>query len=101
MRDARYAMMRVETLAVHAGHEVDAATGAVATPIHLSTTFERDAEGNYPHGYIYARSANPNRNALTVAPATLGSCTEASAFASQPAATAPTPQASMSGPPPA
>ena len=40
--------MRIETLAVHAGHAIDPATGAVATPIHLSTTFERDAEGGYP-----------------------------------------------------
>src|ERR1043165_6077863 len=75
-------MMRVETLAVHAGHEVDAATGAVATPIHLSTTFERDAEGNYPHGYIYGRSANPNRSALEAALAALEGGAEAAAFAS-------------------
>ena len=56
--------IRIETLAVHAGHAIDAATGAVATPIHLSTTFERDAEGGYPHGFSYGRSANPNRQAL-------------------------------------
>jgi cystathionine gamma-synthase len=75
-------MMRVETLAVHAGHEVDPATRAVAAPIHLSTTFERDAEGNYPHGYIYGRSANPNRHALEVALAALEGGAEAAAFAS-------------------
>ena len=40
--------LRIETLAVHAGHAIDPATGAVAPPIHLSTTFERDAEGGYP-----------------------------------------------------
>src|SRR2546423_15145775 len=74
--------MRIETLAVHAGHEVDAATGAVATPIHLSTTFERDAEGNYPHGFIYGRSANPTRNALEKALAALEGGEEAAAFAS-------------------
>ena len=79
-------MMRVETLAVHAGHEVDAATGAVATPIHLSTTFERDAEGNYPHGYIYGRSANPNRHALEVALAALEGGADAAAFGSGSAA---------------
>lgn len=75
-------MMRVETLAVHAGHEVDSATGAVAAPIHLSTTFERDAEGNYPSGYIYGRSANPNRQALETALAALEGGAEAAAFAS-------------------
>ena len=75
-------MMKIETLAVHAGHEVDPATGAVATPIHLSTTFERNAEGNYPHGYIYGRSANPTRNALETALAALEGGAEAAAFAS-------------------
>ena len=49
--------MRIETLAVHAGHAIDPATGAVAAPIHLSTTFERDAEGGYPHGYSLRRAA--------------------------------------------
>src|SRR6195256_696553 len=74
--------MRIETLAVHAGHEIDAATGAVATPIHLSTTFERDAEGGYPHGFIYGRSANPNRQALEEGLAALEGGEEAFAFAS-------------------
>ena len=36
--------MRIETLAVHAGHAVDPATGAVTPPIHLSSTFERDPD---------------------------------------------------------
>ena len=40
--------MRIETLAVHAGRRVDFSTGAVATPIHLSTTFERDPDGIAP-----------------------------------------------------
>ncbi len=89
--------MRIETLAVHAGHEVDAATGAVATPIHLSTTFERDAEGNYPHGYIYGRSANPNRNALEVAMAALEGGEEAAAFGSGLAASSAVLQALAAG----
>ena len=74
--------LRVETLAVHAGHEIDAATGAVATPIHLSTTFERDAEGGYPHGYVYGRSANPNRHALEEGLAALEGGEDAAAFSS-------------------
>jgi cystathionine gamma-synthase len=90
-------MMRVETLAVHAGHEVDAATGAVAAPIHLSTTFERDAEGNYPHGYIYGRSANPNRQALEVALAALEGGKEAAAFGSGLAASSAVLQSLASG----
>ena len=97
MRDAKYAVMRVEMLAVHAGHEVDSATGAVATPIHLSTTFERDAEGNYPHGYVYGRSANPNRNALEKALAALEGGEEAAAFASGLAASSAVLQALAAG----
>src|SRR6267143_4160037 len=74
--------MRIETFAVHAGHAIDAATGAVATPIHLSTTFERDAEGGYPHGYSYGRSANPTRHALEEGLAALEGGEDAAAFGS-------------------
>lgn len=56
--------MRIETLAAHAGLANDTATGAVVPPIHLSTTFERSADGSFPHGYSYTRSDNPNRAAL-------------------------------------
>src|SRR5439155_9024 len=56
--------MHIETLAVHAGRRVDPATGAVAMPIHLSTTFERDPDGSYPRGHLYARNGNPTREAL-------------------------------------
>ena len=73
---------RIETLAVHAGHAIDAATGAVAMPIHLSTTFERDAEGGYPHGYSYGRSANPTRHALEQGLAALEGGEDAAAFGS-------------------
>src|SRR5205085_4537939 len=95
--NARNAIMKIETLAVHAGHEVDSATGAVATPIHLSTTFERDAEGNYPHGYIYGRSANPNRNALEKGLAALEGGEEAAAFGSGLAASSAVLQALAAG----
>ncbi|MCA1657673.1 MAG: aminotransferase class V-fold PLP-dependent enzyme [Verrucomicrobiaceae bacterium] len=74
--------MRTETLAVHAGHSVDPATGAVATPIHLSTTFHRAADGSYPSGFIYARSNNPNRHALEQAMAALEGGRDAAAFGS-------------------
>jgi cystathionine gamma-synthase len=56
--------MKIETLAVHAGHTVDPATGAVSAPIYLSTTFERDIEGTYSRGFMYTRNNNPNREAL-------------------------------------
>ena len=74
--------IRIETLAVHAGHSVDAATGAVATPIHLSTTFERDRDGGYLRGYSYARGANPTRTALEQGLAALEGGEDAAAFGS-------------------
>ena len=79
--------MKLETLAVHAGREPDPATGALREPIHLATTFERSADGSYPHGYSYSRSGNPNRSALEQAVAALEGGCDAVAFASGSAAT--------------
>jgi cystathionine gamma-synthase len=79
--------MKFETLAIHAGREPDPATGALREPIHLATTFERGANGSYPHGYFYSRSGNPNRTALERAVAALEGGHEAVAFASGSAAT--------------
>lgn len=74
--------MRIETIAVHAGHEVDHSTGAVASPIHLSTTFEREPDGSYRQGLVYTRTANPNRMQLETALAALEGGGTAAAFAS-------------------
>lgn len=59
-----WAVMKIETRAVHAGRHIDPATRAVTLPIHLSTTFERTPEGEYPQGYSYSREGNPTRRAL-------------------------------------
>lgn len=74
--------MRIETLAVHAGRDVDPATGAVAEPIHLSTTYERDPDGKWPRGYTYSREENPNRNSLEACLAALEGGEEAIVFSS-------------------
>ncbi|MGH8281249.1 MAG: trans-sulfuration enzyme family protein, partial [Gammaproteobacteria bacterium] len=63
-------------------HAPDAATSAVSPPIHLSTTFARDADGNYPHGFSYARVTNPNRARLETCLAALEGGVTAMAFAS-------------------
>ncbi|MFT6590629.1 MAG: cystathionine gamma-synthase [Rhodoferax sp.] len=73
---------KFETLAVHAGHAVDASTGAVTEAIHLSTTFERDADGGYSRGFLYSRNHNPNRNALEAALAALEGGAASAAFGS-------------------
>jgi cystathionine gamma-synthase len=73
---------RIETVAVHAGNEIDASTGAVSAPIHLSTTFERDIDGSYPRGFMYSRNENPNRSALERGVAALEGGPAAAAFGS-------------------
>src|SRR5580704_10916397 len=70
-----------ETRAIHAGQEPDGATGAVVTPISLSTTFVQDAVGKH-RGYDYARSGNPTRTALETCVASLESARHGLAFAS-------------------
>lgn len=47
-----------ETIAAQGGGSVDAATGAVVPPIHLATTFVRDADNQYRRGFCYGRSDN-------------------------------------------
>ncbi len=79
---------RLETLAVHAGRVVDPATGAVTPAIYPSTTFERDADGGYPRGHLYARNSNPTRSMLEECLRQLDGGEAAVAFASGSAATA-------------
>jgi len=56
--------MRIETIAVHAGGSPDAATGSVAPPIHLSTTFEHGPESEKLHGFMYIRDGHPGEARL-------------------------------------
>ncbi len=77
--------MRFETLAVHAGGEADRETGAVAPPIHLSTTFLHGPESEPVHGRLYQREGNPTQDRLEAALAALdggGPSSRALAFAS-------------------
>src|SRR5438874_8261729 len=80
-------LMKIETLAVHAGQRVDPATGAVSAAIHLSTTFERDVEGSYSRGFMYTRNNNPSRQALEEGISVLEGGASAAAFASGTGAT--------------
>jgi len=80
--------MKIETLAVHAGLKVDETTGAVVPPIHAATTFEHEPDSRYPRGFLYSRSANPNRNALEECLTELEGGVACAAFASASAATA-------------
>jgi len=79
--------MHFETVAVHAGAEPDPATGAVAPPIHLSTTFEHGPASEDPFGYHYVRDANPTQARLEMALAALEQGDAALVWASGMAAT--------------
>ena len=89
--------MRFETIATHIGGELDEETGAIAPPIHLSTTYELGADGTQFHGYRYAREANPTQSRLEAALAAIESGRAALAFASGMAAGAAVVQALPAG----
>ena len=75
-----------ETLAIHAGQEPEAQTGAVVVPIFQTSTFAQEAVGKHK-GYEYARTGNPTRAALETCLAALEGGTWGLAFASGMAAT--------------
>jgi cystathionine beta-lyase/cystathionine gamma-synthase len=70
-----------ETLAIHAGQEPEAATGAVTVPIFQTSTFAQEAVGK-DKGFDYARTNNPTRKALETCLAALESGAWGLAFAS-------------------
>ena len=74
--------LRPGTLAVHAGNEADPATGAVAPPIHLATTFRHGPAGERLAGYEYQREGNPTNDRLREALQALEGGATALTFAS-------------------
>jgi len=73
--------MKFETLAVHAASP-DPATGAAAPPIHLATTFTRDANLALSGDFQYAREGGPTHALLESALARLDGGEAALVFAS-------------------
>jgi len=78
---------KFDTLAVHAGAEPDPATGAVAPPIQLSTTFVHRTDGE-PDTFSYQRDDHPTQCRLETALAALEGGARALTFASGMAAVA-------------
>jgi cystathionine gamma-synthase len=70
------------SLAIHAGQEPDALTGAVVPPIYQVSTYKQDGVGGLRGGYEYSRSANPTRTALEECLAAIEGGTRGLAFAS-------------------
>jgi cystathionine gamma-lyase len=71
----------IDTLCIHAGQEPDPVSGAVMTPIVLSTTFAQDGPGAHK-GYDYSRAGNPTRTALEACLAALEGARHGVAFGS-------------------
>ena len=61
---AALANTTLATRAIHAGQEPDPTTGAVITPIYMTSTFKQDGVGGLRNGYDYSRSVNPTRNSF-------------------------------------
>lgn len=78
--------MKLETLSVRIGREVEPVAGDVSPAIHMSTTFERDVDGQFSRGYVYTRAGNPGRRSLEQCMAALEGGAEAIAYASGSAA---------------
>ena len=69
------------TRAIHAGQTPDPQTGAVMTPVYLTSTYAQKAPGKH-RGYDYSRTANPTRTALERNLAALEGARHALAFSS-------------------
>ena len=75
-----------ETRAIHAGQEPDPTTGAIMTPVYLTSTYVQSSPGKHK-GYEYSRTGNPTRKAYEDCIANLEGGKFGFAFASGCAAT--------------
>jgi len=55
--------LRPATIAAQAHGAIDEATRAIVPPVHVSTTYLRDADGGYRSGRVYGRADNPSFDA--------------------------------------
>lgn len=74
------------TRAIHAGQQPDPTTGAIMTPVYLTSTYVQASPGVHK-GYEYSRTHNPTRKAFEACMADLESGKFGFAFASGCAAT--------------
>jgi cystathionine beta-lyase/cystathionine gamma-synthase len=70
------------TRAVHAGQAPDAETGAIMTPVFLTSTYVQDGVARPRQGHEYARVTNPTRTAMEANLASLEGGEHGIAFAS-------------------
>ena len=70
------------TRCIHAGQKPDPATGAITTPVYMTSTFVQPSPGEFIERYDYSRAANPTRTALESNVAALEGAKHGLAFAS-------------------
>ncbi|MCZ6776061.1 MAG: PLP-dependent aspartate aminotransferase family protein [Ignavibacteria bacterium] len=73
--------MGFSTKAIHAGQAPDPTTGAIMTPVFLTSTYVQEELGK-DKGYAYSRVSNPTRTALEQNIAALEGANEGMAFSS-------------------
>lgn len=78
--------MNFSTRAIHAGQSPDPTTGAIMTPVYLTSTYVQESPGVHK-GWEYSRTHNPTRKAYENCIANLESAKHGFAFASGCAAT--------------
>ena len=89
--------LRAETLAAQGLGRVTQTYREVVPPVHVSTTYERGADGTYPGGRIYSRADNPTYDQAEALIANLEGAKSALLFASGQAASAAVFQALLPG----
>ena len=55
---------KFETLAIKSTENQFNNSEPVSTPIYLSTTYKRNADGSYNNDFVYSRNSNPNRTII-------------------------------------
>jgi cystathionine gamma-lyase len=78
--------VKLATRAIHAGQAPDPTTGAIMTPVYMTSTYVQSAPGEHK-GFEYSRTQNPTRMALEQCIAALEGGAHGLAFASGSAAT--------------
>lgn len=73
--------MKFSTRAIHAGQQPDPSTGAIMTPVYLTSTYVQESPGVHK-GWEYSRTHNPTRKAYEKCIANLESAEFGFAFAS-------------------
>jgi cystathionine beta-lyase len=73
--------MKFNTKTIHGGQKPDVSTGAVMTPVFMTSTYAQTSPG-VNKGYAYSRGANPTRTALENSFASIENGTHGFAFSS-------------------